>query len=50
MSNLEADIELKKESDPELVEKLKLFIQKLADLKSFKLGEFEIVINNFKMN
>jgi len=43
ISNLEADVEIKKEVDADLAEKIKLFAQKLADLKEFKLGEFEIV-------
>jgi hypothetical protein len=43
ISNLEADVEIKKEIDVDLAEKIKLFAQKLVDLKEFKLGEFEIV-------
>ena len=47
ISNLEADVEIKKEIDVDLAEKIKLFAQKLVDLKDFKLGEFEIVRKKF---
>ncbi len=43
ISNLEADVEIKKEVDADLAEKIKQFAKKLADLKVCKLGEFEIV-------
>ena len=43
VTNLQSDIELKKEIDKELTDKLEIFIQRLTDLKSFKMGEFEIV-------
>jgi hypothetical protein len=47
ISNLEADVEIKKEVDADLAEKIKQFAKKLADLKEFKLGEFEIVRKTF---
>lgn len=46
ISNLDSDIKLKKETDPELTEKLKAFVEKLHDLKQFKLGNFEVIVDD----
>ena len=43
-TNLESDINLRKDVDKETTDKLQEFVNKLDDLKTFKLGEFEIVI------
>ena len=37
---------MKKEADEELAKRLEQFIKKLDDLKSFKLGPFEIVLDD----
>lgn len=42
-TNLESDIKLRKDVDKETADKLQEFVDKLDDLKKFKLGEFEIV-------
>ena len=43
ISNLESDIELKKELDKDLTDKLVVFVEKLLALKNLKEGPFEIV-------
>ena len=46
ITNLEADVEIRKESDAEACEKIQEFIQKMRDLKEFKLGEFEVILDD----
>lgn len=46
ITNLEADIEIRKNVDPESCIKIAEFIQKMKDLKDLKLGEFEIVLDD----
>ncbi|RNA00407.1 zinc finger ZPR1 [Brachionus plicatilis] len=46
ITNLGADIELRKEVDPDSCVKLAEFVQKLKDLKDLKLGEFEVILDD----
>lgn len=46
ITNLEADVDVRKATDPEACEKIQEFIQKMKDLKDFKLGEFEVVLDD----
>ncbi len=48
ISNLETDVQLRKESDPETANKLQEFIEKLVALKNFTSGPFELV--RFELN
>ena len=45
ISNLEADVDLRKEQDPELAEKLREFIKKVNNLKNLQ-EPFEIVLDD----
>jgi len=46
ISNIQSDIELRKNVDKELAGKLEIFLAKVQDLKKFKLGKFHVVIND----
>lgn len=43
VSNLETDVKLRMETDPETAGRIQEFVQKLNDLKSFASGPFELV-------
>lgn len=46
VANLETDVKLRMETDPETAGRIQEFLQKLIDLKSFTTGPFELIIDD----
>lgn len=46
ITNLKADIELKKDAEKELTDKLALFVVKIEDLRALKSGEFDVIVDD----
>ena len=46
IENLQGEVEAKKDTEAELAQKLRDFVQKLTDMKELKCGPFEIVLDD----